>query len=108
MDADISSMYRLSDYAVLTTNRNRHGGGVAVYISCKHQSSNIKHSLLETFIESLGNPLQGNIGNFHLPVNDILNLIKEKQYHDRLFFWDFKDLFQCNNDNVQEFLMYNY
>ena len=128
LDADISPLYKLPDYDMFTTNRNRYGGGVVIYISSKYKSSKMSEfSVLEPFLESLGieakfngntylficiyRPPQSSINNFCNILHEILHRSTGKNYCGVFIFGDFNlNLLQYNSDTVQDFinLMYSF
>ena len=109
-----------------TSNRNRYGGGVAIYVSDKyHCTDNNACSLLEIHIESLGievkldektylcisiyRPPQSNIIDLLSSLNEILNSTKDKYYKRVFMFGDFNiDVIQNNNSNVQKLINFMY
>ncbi len=55
LDAGISPLYTLPSYEMFTSDRNRFGGGVALYVSNRYTSSKVnEYNRMETFIESVG------------------------------------------------------
>ena len=128
LDDNISPLYKLQDYNMFSTYRNRYGGGVAIYISSKYQSTKISEfSVLEPFLESLGieakfmgkvylficiyRPPQGSINNFCTALNEILHQSKSNNYSDVFVFGDFNlNLLQHETDTVQQLInmMYSF
>lgn len=128
LDGDISTLYTLPAYEMFTKNRNRYGGGVAVYVSSKYTSCLVnEYSRMESFIESVGvemkvngkkflsiciyRPPQGNINDFLNFLNGILNIIKNQNYNEIFIFGDLNlNLLNNDDDNIQELsnTMYSY
>lgn len=121
LDADIAQLYTLPGYNMFTNNRNRYGGGVAIYIFDNLKSTQVNdYCLMDSYIESLGiefksmsktclclciyRPPQGNTNDFINAINNILSSAYNKKYYNIFLFGDFNiDLMQRNNV-VQEFI----
>ena len=90
LDADISPLYTLPSHEMFTNNRNKYGGGVAVYVSKRYSGYKVNEfNRMETFIESVGvelklndklvlllciyRPPQGNVNSFLNALNEILS-----------------------------------
>ena len=60
-DASISTLYTLPSYEMFTNDRNRYGGGVAIYVSNRYTGCKVDDlNRMETFIESVGVELKFN------------------------------------------------
>lgn len=54
LDADILILYALSSYKMFTNDRNRYGGGMAVYVSSRYTGCTVNvYSRMETFFKVL-------------------------------------------------------
>ena len=128
LDADISPLYTLPTYEMYTNDRNRYGGGVAVYVSKRFSGYKVDEcNRMETFIESVGvevkcnsklfificiyRPPQGNVNDFLNTLNEILTNAKDKNYNEIFIFGDINlNLLQHNDNTIQDLinLMYSY
>ena len=120
LDAGISPLYTLPGYVMFTNDRNRYGGGVAVYVSLRYTGCKVdEFNQMETFIESVGvevkwnsrmfificiyRPPQGNVNDFINALNDILTIAKDKNYNEIFILGDINlNLLQHNNDIIQD------
>ena len=90
---------------MFTNDRNRYGGGVAVYVSNRYTGCKVDEcNWMEIFIESVGVevkcngkmfificiywPPQGNVKYFFNAHNEILTIAKDRNYNEIFFLGD--------------------
>ena len=91
LNDDIESLYNISNFKLYTNNRNRHGGGVALYISDRFRNHKLRNDLVtqsldfeSLFVEiencntsilcgSIYRPPNGNFINFIEILSDLLD-----------------------------------
>ena len=67
LDASISALYTLPAYKMFTNDRDRYGGGVAVYVSNRHTGCKVNEcNWMEPFIESVGIELKCDVKCLYL------------------------------------------
>ena len=129
LDCDLSSLYQIPGYNLYTKNRNRHGGGVALFVSNIYQSSmSNDFSYLDSSIESVSanvkiidktilvicvyRPPSGNINDFLDKLTELLTLTSNANYQGIHIIGDFNlDLLKhANNIHLYEFIniMYSF
>lgn len=122
LDNDLIKLYQLPGYNLFTKCRDRHGGGVAMYISTDHHSTiSDDFCLLESFIECLAvecisdhrrylsicvyRPPSGNVSDFLKAMSEILAAANENKFSSIYVFGDFNlDLLKYDNAHVFEFI----
>ena len=128
LDEDISPLYNITNYTMHCVHRNRHGGGVAVYIHDAYTSlllPNISQceSYLECvcveimcsnrkcFIATIYRPPNGSFPEFINQLTNILEYVSSKNYHTIYFMGDWNiNLLHQSEPHVRDFinLMFSY
>ena len=137
LDSDLSPIYQLPGYSQYTKCRNRHGGGVALFVSDRYISNlcddfcyinsflecvgasilecvgaSIKISNKNILVLSIYRPPSGNVGDFLDKLSELLSLARNVNYNDIYVIGDFNlDLLKhANNVHICEFinLMYSF
>ena len=114
LDAGISPLYTLPAYKMFTNDRNRYGGGVAVFVSNRYTGCKLDEcNRMETFIESVGVEVkcngklfificiyrpQGNVNYFFNTLNEILTIAKDRNYNEIFILGDINLILQQHND----------
>ena len=127
LDGHIAPLYTIPKYSMYCKHRNRHGGGVALYVSEKYTSSLLQdvsmcHPSLECvcveaqrdkntfFLASIYRPPNSNINDFIDKISTILDYISSKTYKAVYIFGDWNlNLLNQNTPHLIDFLslMYN-
>ena len=123
LDCDFSSVYQMPGYHQYTNSRNRHGGGVALYVSNKYQNSmcsdlcyldsaikcvsaNIKINDKTFLVVCLYRPRRGNLNDFLVKISEFLSLAFNLNFHGIYMIGDYNSdlLKHSSNINVCEFI----
>lgn len=128
LENNIVSLFNIPGYNLYVNNRDRKGGGVCVYVSniynsCVLSDCGIMESYFEcvcvklstgkksNFLASVYRPPRGNISDFLLALDKLLNLIESRKFTNYYFRGDWNlDLLKPNDTGVLDFmnLMYSY
>lgn len=122
LDDLIVPLVNIPGYNLYTTNRDRNGGGVCMYVSNHYNSCLLPEcSILETYLEcvcielkshnetsflaSIYRPPKGNLCNFQQALDQLLNLIDGRNYSNYYILGDWNiDLLKINDTGVLDFM----
>ena len=128
LDQALAPLYQLPGYNMFTKCRNRHGGGVSLYIKNRYSSKEIgEFTILNNSVEILGvdfgimsklylvlciyRPPRGDINIFISTLKDILTTANDRKYDGIFAIGDFNlDLMTYNDKYVYDFIttMYSF
>lgn len=128
LDKYIESLFSIPGYNLYTTNRDRNGGGVCMYVSniynsCVLSDCGVMESYFEcvcvelctdketNFLASVYRPPKGNLSDFLDALDQLLSFIEGKHYTNCYFLGDWNlDLLKINDTGVLDFmnLMYSH